>query len=406
MRLKATLLAIVAVLSFGFTSCTDELASDQTKGKPGYLTINVKTLQPKQTKLGGAALTDYQIIKDLNVFIVNGTGNVLVHKYYATADISVTEGATSVNFPVNELNTVSDKVLVVANYGSTITATSLTAIEGLTITTVRDAAALGLHMTGIANITSTGYAYTSPVRIAPVESKITVDWTLTPELATAFNVTGVYVVNAISSTQMPVIRENTWTTAWAATNKIPANYINLATRVAATGYTTSLPLSIDFNIYETMTQNATLLSDEDATSLTGPFHYYVGENYSNNTEPTSGTEAVRSIANTGITHANTIVIVKVKPTVAGEAQYGAGERYYTYEFSKASTAGVGIDANGLNLGTGTILADGFSVRRKTNYNLNFNLTTIGATEPFKRIRTLTVNVTADAWDDQGVNPTF
>lgn len=46
--LKATLLSLVAVLAIGLTSCSDETSGDQTQGKPGYLTINVKTLKPKQ----------------------------------------------------------------------------------------------------------------------------------------------------------------------------------------------------------------------------------------------------------------------------------------------------------------------------------------------------------------------
>ena len=56
--LKATLLTIVAALTIGFTGCSDELSGDQTEGKPGYLTVNVKTLKPRASKTPGPALAD------------------------------------------------------------------------------------------------------------------------------------------------------------------------------------------------------------------------------------------------------------------------------------------------------------------------------------------------------------
>jgi hypothetical protein len=67
-----------------------------------------------------------------------------------------------------------------------------------------------------------------------------------------------------------------------------------------------------------------------------------------------------------------------------------GHKYYTYDFSKASSS--------LNVVTAAI-PEGFSVRRKTNYNLTFALTSIGATVPFVHLNTLSVYVTADPWEN-------
>lgn len=69
MKVKALLLSIVAVLTLGLTSCTDETNGDQTQGKPGYLSINLKTLKPKQTKTSADLSSDYKTINNLNVFI-------------------------------------------------------------------------------------------------------------------------------------------------------------------------------------------------------------------------------------------------------------------------------------------------------------------------------------------------
>lgn len=436
MRLKAILLTIVAVLTLGFTSCTDELGTDQTQGKPGYLTINVKTLQPKQTKMTGVATDDYKNMYNLHVFILRGE-NVILHKYFVStgtgwtivaeetdpADQVDPIGSVNLDIPVSELNILTDKVVVLANYGNDAAmqtqitqATTLPLIEAIEITTVRDVSTLGLHMTGIAKIVADGGGYASPVKVAPVESKITVKWNFTDGLVGNYTVTGVYVVNAITKTQSPMIREN----FASVENKLPAGYINFGTRTAATGYTTALPTNIDFNIYSTLSQTeAALLSDVDGAILdaaaTGTgLHYYVGENYSNNVVPTTGTIAANSIANAGTTHANTIVLVKVTPTSAGALIYGTGDKYYTYEFTKLSAGASGI--NNTNLGAGTIgsvgstvdAADqvGFSVRRKTNYNLTFNLSSMGASQPFQRVRNLRVNVEAQGWDDQVVSPTF
>ncbi len=416
--LKAMLLTILAALTIGFTGCSDELSGDQTQGKPGYLTVNVKTLKPNQTKHAGDGADDIQNIKNLNIFVVNNAGNVLVHRYYDYVTmangtpwtVAPSAGVASIEIAVNEL-AVDDYVVAVANYGSSITATTIGAVEALDITTVRDVTANGLHMTGRADIITGVTGYQSQVKIAPVESKITVDWNFGTELTGSYIVTGVYVVNAITHTKMPLIRNNTYDgTDWDAVNIAPNGYINYTTniaaptRTAATGYTgTILPTNYDFNRYAIMsTTEATLLSDVNATGLTGFFHYYLGENYSSATTAL-GEGALIDNANATAAHANTIVIIEATPTAAGIALYGNAVRYYTYEFDKNST---GTDSNPLLSPNYSGITEGFSVRRKTNYNLTFNLNSIGSTTPFTRSRILSVTVTAEGWDDATTTPTF
>jgi len=423
MKLKAMLLTIVAVLSLGFASCTDETNGDQTTGKPGYLTLNLKTLKPIQTKLAGAVATDYQTIKDLNIFVFDGTtNNLLLNKYYDYTASVITDGTQTVNIAVNSLP-ANAYVVAVANFGSRINdITDYAGLEAKEITTVRDFAANGLHMTGRANIevTNNGYSYVSNVSIAPVESKITVDWVLTDDVLAYYDVTGIYVVNAIDKTNLAIVRENLYTTSWGAPSNItPAGFINVisSVRTASTGLAAAG--SRDYDFYGAMTTNTALLSDEvlpaailgsagseylDASyTILNPatkFHYYVGENYSNNsTMPDAGTgEILGSTTLNAGTNENTIVVIRVTPLNTAPAYIKAmGHKYYTYEFSKASNA-----INSTNLGTGAIGTAGsdvgFSVRRKTNYSLTFNLANLGTTNPFERLRNLQVNVTADAWD--------
>lgn len=407
MKLKAMLLTIVAVLSLGFASCTDEMSGDQTTGQPGYLTINLKTLQPKQTKLGGDGINDYKKINDLNIFVFNATGTKLTQKYYPT--LGVTTGSSSVTIQVSTLP-VNAYVVAVANYNNRIDdVTTVSDLEAIQITTVRDFATNGLHMTGKANIeTLAGGSYSTNVKIAPVESKITVSWTLSGDVIGNYDVTGVYVVNAINNTQLPIIRNNFYNgTVWDATasNTLPAGFINLpAARTASTGL--AAVDARDFNFYTGMTTDATNLNDEVSAvdaSLTSPLHYYMGENYSNNTLPAAAAGAILA---DNTTNANTLVVIRVTPkTTAPDDIIALGVRYYTYEFDKSSGT-----VNNTNLGTGAIGPDatgvGFSVRRKTNYNLAFSLSSIGTANPYERLKTLTVNVTAEAWDDQGVNVGF
>ena len=68
MKLKATLLTILAALTIGFTGCSDELSGDQTQGKPGYLTVNVKTLKPRTSKTPTVGANDFKTMNDLNIW--------------------------------------------------------------------------------------------------------------------------------------------------------------------------------------------------------------------------------------------------------------------------------------------------------------------------------------------------
>lgn len=427
MKLKAMLLTIVAILSLGFASCSDELSGDQTQGKPGYLTINLKTLKPLQTKVAGLNTDDYKSIKNLNIFVFDGTtNNLLLNKYYTYGD-TVNDGTQTENISVSSLP-ANAYVVVVANYGLRIdTVTTYAGLQSIPIETVRNFATLGLHMTGKANIevTNNGYSYVSNVSIAPVESKITVDWVLTDDVLAYYDVTGVYVVNAINKTNLAIVRENTYTTSWGTPGNItPAGFINVigTSRTASTGL--AAVDSRDYNFYGAMALNTTYLSDEvapaailgtagheylNATYTTlAPTHYYVGENYSNNAgapNAGAGTILADAAANAG-THENTLVVIRVTPLNGAPAYIKAmGHKYYTYEFTKASTYvdSGNLGVNGANLGSGTIATDGFSVRRKTNYTLIFGLANLGATNPFERLKSLQVNVEADAWDPASVS---
>lgn len=437
--LKAMLLTILAALTIGFTGCSDELSGDQTQGKPGYLTINVKTLKPNQTKATGTgALNDYKEIHDLNIFVFSGA-NKIIHKYYDDAaggtypDLTVTNGVvTDIDIPVSSLNITTDSVVVVANYGSKISNTVLTYtdLENLDINTVQNFSTRGLHMTGMAGIIAgTATSYLSAVKVAPVEAKITVDWALTDDVALYYDVTGVYVTNAVSNTKLPIIRRNVYTSpSWAATNILPAGFVNLTgatpARTAASGL---IEAGRDFNFYYTADVTNANLKDEvpeafetaDGISLPASYtklidltadpitrsklHYYVGENYSNNATAIAENSGAMLLATTdnSPTHQNTLVVVRVTPLSTAPAYIKAmGHKYYTYEFNRGSTGPTGQNIK--NLGAGAIGPDdtgvGFSVRRKTNYSLTFNLSTIGSDQPFRRLKSLRVQVEADAWD--------
>jgi len=435
--LKATLLTIVAALTIGFTGCSDELSGDQTQGKPGYLTINVKTLQSSQTKaIGTGATTDYEEIHDLNIFVFSDD-NKIIHKYYdddaggTYPDLTVADGVVSnIDIPVSSLNTATDSVVVVANFGSKIpnTVQTYTDLENLDINTVQNFSARGLHMTGMAGIIAgTATSYLSAVKVAPVEAKITVDWALTDDVALYYDVTGVYVTNAVSNTKLPIIRRNVYTSpSWAATNILPAGFVNLTgatpARTAASGL---IEEGRDFNFYYTADVTNANLKDEvpeafetaggislpatytkliDLTELPTPtrtkLHYYVGENYSNNATaiPENSGVMLTALADNSPAHQNTLVVVRVTPLSTAPAYIKAmGHKYYTYELNKESNT-----INSTNLGTGAIGTAGsnvgFSVRRKTNYSLTFNLSTMGSDQPFRRLKSLRVQVSADDWD--------
>lgn len=427
-KVKALLLSLVAVLTLGLTSCTDELG-DQTQGKPGYLTLNLKTLKPKQTKVAGDSVNDFQFIKDLNIFVFDNSSKLLLNKYYddgssgivTTFNINGTENSFSIK--VGTLPAGS-YVVAVANYGSRMNhVIDSNSLVNTTIETVRNFETLGLHMTGKADIETSGdgYTYTSRVKIAPVESKITVNWTLYQDVASWYDVTGIYISNVIDTTLLPIIRNNYYNgTTWdaTATNITPKDYINIYSsnkRTAKTGYT---PIAAkDFNFYGSMGTPSNYLYDEKSSQITNEildlgytkfgdtttskFHYYVGENYSNNTKPNSGTGSI--YANNTSNHANTIVLMRVTPkSTAPDYIKAMGHKYYTYEFDKNSAV-----SNNTVLGSGQISTNlGFSVRRKSNYNLKFVLNDIGSDIPFERLKTLNVIVTAEGWDDQTIPVNF
>ncbi|MBP1630650.1 MAG: hypothetical protein H6Q15_1543 [Bacteroidetes bacterium] len=407
MKVKALLLSLVAVLTLGLTSCTDELG-DNTQGQPGYLTLNLKTLKPKATKVGTAAADDYKFIKDLNIFVFDGSHNLILNKYYdnATTTFDLTGGATSLSIQVNTLPS-NAYVVAVANYGSRMsTITNYTDLEATPIVTVKDFATNGLHMTGKGDIVHAAgtYVYSAVVKIAPVEAKITVNWNFTAGSdAENYDVTGVYVVNAIDKTTMPIILNTTTVPATGNINPT-ATTNNITTVTGARTASTGLAAVAlrDFNFYGAMNTNTALLSDEKTTEITGnvldagytamtkPYHYYVGENYNTDAFPTQGGGAIR--ADNTAQNENTLVVIKVTPKSTAPSYIKAmGHKYYTYEFNKNSAA-----QNNTNLGS--VPATGFSVRRKTNYSLTFNLSEIGANQPFTRLSTLNVSVTAEGWD--------
>lgn len=416
--LKAMLLTIVAALTIGFTGCSDELSGDQTQGKPGYLTVNLKNLKPIQTKLAGDSINDYKLIKNLNLFVFTSTGDLLINKWYDnTTTFDLTGGATSLPIQVNTLPT-GCYVVAVANYGSKIDdITTYAQLEAKSISTIKDFATDGLHMTGRGDIDYTNantYIYAATVKIAPVEAKITVNWNITEgSNADYYDVTGVYVVNAIAQTTMPIILNTTTASVTGNINPTATNdSISLvgATRTAMTGL--AAVANRDFNFYN-MTLNAGHLSDEKTTQITSevldagytamakPFHYYVGENYNTNVVPSAPGAGVIRTDNTA-QNENTLVVIRVTPKSDAPAYIRAmGHKYYTYEFTKNSTGVTGQNIS--NLGDVTT---GFSVRRKTNYLLTFNLSEMGADEPFTRLSTLTVSVQAQGWDDVTTTPSF
>jgi hypothetical protein len=415
--LKAMLLTIAAALTIGFTGCSDELSGDQTQGKPGYLTINLKTLKPVQNKLGTAAVDDYKLIKNLNLFVFTSAGDLLINKWYDnTTTFDLDGGATSLPIQVNTLPT-GCYVVAVANYGSEIDdITTYAQLEAKSISTIKNFATDGLHMTGRGDIdysAVSSYTYSATVKIAPVEAKITVNWNITAgSIADYYDVTGVYVLNAIAQTTMPIILNTTLTPETGNINPTATtNNISLvgATRTAMTGL--AAVANSDFNFY-TMTLNAGLLSDEKTSEITSgvldagytamakPFHYYVGENYNTDVVPSTAGAGVIRADNTE-QNENTLVVIRVTPKSDAPAYIRAmGHKYYTYAFTKNSTGLAGQNISNL----GDVPTTGFSVRRKTNYQLTFNLSEMGADDPFTRMSTLTVNVQAQGWDD--VTPSF
>ena len=405
MKLKAVLLSLVAVLTLGLTSCTDETSGDQTTGKPGYLSINLKTLQPKQTKDGSDATSDFQTVKDLNIFIFDATHNLLLNKYYdgttTPALPTVTTGVVGViPIKVNTLPTGA-YVVAVANFGSRITGiTDLTSLTNLEVTTVKDFATSGLYMTGQADITAdaTGFIYTSNVKVAPIVSKITVKCNLTDDVLAWYDLTGIYIVNAIDNTKLPIIRTNTG--AGAGSDNTILSLITPTTKTASSGLPTitdaATGISRDYNFYTGLTGDVASLKDEGAltsnAASTG-YHYYVGENYH---AALPGTAGSGLLVTNATANANTLIVVKVTPNESAPGYLGAGARYYTFDLSNTIANNV-FDINGTSI-SGWTASNGFSTKRKTNYTVTFNLSQLGADKPYIRMKTLNVNVEAQGWE--------
>ncbi len=401
--LKATLLTIVAALTIGFTGCSDELSGDQTQGKPGYLTVNLRTLKTKQTKFTGDNLLDYQTVKDFNVFVVDGD-NILYSKYFedGVGGVVLVSGddtdpvSNDVSLQVGNLP-LSAKVVVIANHGSRITGiTTLAGLRAQTVSTVKAFdPAEGLLMTGEGTITASGLSYTSAVTVSPVSSKITVKWNTTAgsDVAQYFTIDSIFIVNAVRQTTLPIVGGTTITDLIVPNPKLVSSGFNY----------TGLATPLDYDLYALNLDAANLTTANPTAGA--PYHFYVGENYHKDIPATAGGGAIYDATTTNTTNANTLILIKAVPNAAGQAIYGAAPRYYTYALSKA------IANNTYNY-TGTSITGwdatngGFSTKRKTNYQVNFTLDNAGTTNPFVQVRTLTVTVTASGWDDVTTTPSF
>lgn len=395
--LKAMLLTIVAALTIGFTGCSDELSGDQTQGKPGYLTVNLRTLKTKQTKFTGDNVLDYQTVKDFNVFVVAGD-NILYSKYFEDGvNATLVSGTTSASVSNNvELQVgnlpAAAKVVVIANWGSRITGiTTLPGLRAQTVSTVKAFnTADGLVMTGEGAITQDGLTYTSSVTVSPVSSKITVKWNTTAgsDVAQYFTIDSIFIVNAVRQTTLPIVGGTTITDLIVPNPKLVSSGFNY------TGLNiTTTP--IDYDLYALNLDAANLTTANPTASA--PYHFYVGENYHKDIPATAGGGAIYDAATTNSTNANTLILIKAMPTPDGEAIYGTGARYYTYALSNAIANNAAITA---------VATTGFSTKRKTNYIVNFTLDNAGTTNPFVQVRTLTVTVTASGWDDVTTTPSF
>lgn len=387
MRIKAILLTIVAVLTLGFTSCTDELATDQTQGKPGYLTLNVKTLKTKQTKMLGAFVDDYKQLQNLNIFVFDG--GVLVAKQYLTTGLNSTGLTVTTSIRVGTLSPTA-KVVAIANYGDMSDVTSEATLLTKTVSTVGNFTSTGLVMTGEKVITAVdALTYSADVKVAPVTSKINVAWTLGADVTAAgYNVTGVYIVNAIDNTLLPIIQAN----------NVITSLITPASKTVSTGLATTN--ARDYDIYHANAIVNPNLLDENTSGLVSPLTYYVGENLHKTIPATTGggTLYTTDVLNTA-NIANTIIVIKVTHATLSP-------RYYTFDLNSsiANNAGDWTYTNYVTSPVWSDLVGGFSTKRKTQYNVNFTLNNLGTVNPFERLRTLNVTVQALGWEDTGSTP--
>lgn len=392
--LKAMLLTIVAALTIGFTGCSDELSGDQTQGKPGYLTLNLKTLKPKQTKTSANLTLDYQKIEDLNVFIFRGD-DLILSKFMTSDDDGdpFADITNLINIRVGTL-LATDSVAVVANYGSAIDVTTKAALQELPTPTVGDFSSTGLCMTGINNVSvDAAFTYSTEVKIAPVTSKISVKFATSGDAAN-YDITGIYVVNAVNSTKLPLVLAG-------GTNRGITSLLTPAIKTVSSGIevTNTMAIAGNYNIYAHTPNTTTgILSDENVAGLTAGtiYSYYIGENY-HATLPT-GAGSLFDQSTTNNTNANTLILIKAEPkSTAPQWMRDAGTKYYTYDLSAGIVSSTPSDPTSPNIASGVAL-NGFSTKRKTNYVLTFNLTSVGTTIPFQRMGNLAVTVVADPWD--------
>jgi len=240
----------------------------------------------------------------------------------------------------------------------------------------------GLYMTGISGISTAdgGVTYTSAVNVSPVMSKINVKFATSGDVNAYYDVTGIYIVNAVNKTKLPIIE---------ASNAI-SYLIQPASKTASTGY--AGVAGRDFDFYNA-TLDATNLADVATLTAGSTYSYYVGENYfaalpARNSGTLFANDAANDAAN-----ANTIILIKTTKKAGAPASVPAGDKWYTYA----------LDNTIANNAIGAVATTGFSTKRKTNYNVNFSLNNVGTTNPFVITSLLTVTVTATAWDD--VTPT-
>lgn len=246
-------------------------------------------------------------------------------------------------------------------------------------------------MTGVAGIEAApanAFSYSSAVKIAPVVSKISVSWTATGDAA-YYDITGIYIVNAIDHTKLPIILRD-------GVNDIRFP-LTITPKTASSGFeVTSNAMAKDYNIYNSTynTTTAGLLSDVNPSGLTvGTYSFYVGENYHADLPGArnGGTLFANAAANNGA-NANTIILIQATPkTGTGIPTWvGSAKKYYTYDLNKSTATN--------NAAITGIIPDGFSIKRKTNYVVTFNLTSIGTVNPFEQLSTLHVTVQAQGWD--------
>lgn len=408
MKLKAVLLSLVAVLTLGLTSCTDETSGDQTTGQPGYLTLNLKTLKPKQTKTANDLTNDYQTIKNLNVFIFRGE-NLILRKYITTQNDGVTPLANTTNtvdIRVGELQS-TDSVVVVANYPTgAIDISTKSALQDIVIPTVGDFSTTGLCMTGVGSVVvGTGFTYSSAVKIAPVVSKISVKW-LTSGDAAYYGITGIYIVNAIDHTKLPLVL------GWNGVNRAITSLISPSSKTASSGFAVANTAAArDYDIYaHSVISTAGILSDVsaagDSLRFASTYSYYVGENYHADLPTTrNGGSLFANAAANNAANANTIILIEATPKTGAPAWIGTAKKYYTYDLNK-NIAAIGGTFTSPNAPITGVVDNGFSTKRKTNYVVTFNLTSIGTTNPFERSSILSVTVTATPWDNEPSGVTF